>query len=888
MSANFEWQNEEDERRAQQVNWDDAPEPERPGESRRRPPWRIIGLIAGLAILAGAIVWWRVDQRIDSTLQAFRTDVIASHNLIQRAVADGDEEVFRSALSGRLPAWTVGQMEIFTANLFFDRAPLGLVPLEGSLPVILPLPEEEAVAGERQADIEFSADLNEAILTVDQPYRRDATGETVVLRQTTVYRRGDFRWLLAPPMEEFWGDWITTEGDYLSLIYPQRDEAISARLAADIDRQIGLMCATLEDIDCSADLHLSVRLDTDPSVLASMGQPLGALQRAREREDILELPAPTLVGLPVEEDTQQWENGYEALSEGYARHIVGAAIAQAVGWRCCDDAVLFNTLLEFQLSQLGIMTWSIGPVDYRRVLDSHLRLSEVGRHLRNRFQNSLDEDQQWEMRAAVDFLVKGIPGTSAASIQRTLDGTRNFNQFLARVTNVANENGATSIPGNLDLAWWLYAYSAPMAPIDPPLSPPDADLYLACTAVDGNQSTDPSVLLRYLPDLAHWTEMYKRQGFIWMSSLPDPNILLMQEFAMENESWQTNLWRDGEISPAYIPPPDGRYAISFGETDPAGRHMVVYEYDPQAEAINGFNLDLKDCDEGCAKTELPGRPSWSPDGQWAIYTGDNGSFPEDVLVAANDRFILLQSSGARPDLALSLGPGDAVPGSPDLRPIGTGRSPFWLDAQTFGYIRRIAADGPAVLTDEEIVLATLADTTPETVISAADLFGFLPEEIPLTRLSLGYVATHPEQPGRLFIVVLDELDQRTYIVLYDLETGLAESRLETLYYNLNHSLSFSPDGRYLVLTGQDRNTVTANDDNAVILVHDIAENQTVPLMTRLPFFLPSVVYDWTEDSRWLAVAMEDNLVGLVAPDEAYVQLLPHNYGACTSVAWVEK
>lgn len=154
-------------------------------------------------------------------------------------------------------------------------------------------------------------------------------------------------------------------------------------------------------------------------------------------------------------------------------------------------------------------------------------------------------------------------------------------------------------------------------------------------------------------------------------------------------------------------------------------------------------------------------------------------------------------------------------------------------------------------------------------------------------MSLGYVATHPQQPNRLFIVVLDSAEFRSYVIVYDLNTRLPEVRLQLLY-NLNHSLSFSPDGRYLVMTGQDRDSVLGNDDMGVTLLHDIAANRTVPFLTRLPFFLPSVVYDWTEDGRWLAMVMGDNLVGIVAPDNGAVRLLPHNFGTCTSVAWVEE
>ena len=57
------------------------------------------------------------------------------------------------------------------------------------------------------------------------------------------------------------------------------------------------------------------------------------------------------------------------------------------------------------------------------------------------------------------------------------------------------------------------------------------------------------------------------------------------------------------------------------------------------------------------------------------------------------------------------------------------------------------------------------------------------------------------------------------------------------------------------------------------------------LLARLPYFLPSVVYDWTRDGL-LAVALDENLIGLIDPDRGGVRLLGHNQGACTSVAWL--
>ncbi|MCO5180745.1 MAG: hypothetical protein M9896_11950, partial [Candidatus Promineofilum sp.] len=91
MSANFDWQTEEDERRAQDNIWDDEPQLSGDRPPRRRLPWRLVAVVGVLVALVGALIWWRIDKQVEATLAAFRTDVIASHNLVQRAVAENDE-----------------------------------------------------------------------------------------------------------------------------------------------------------------------------------------------------------------------------------------------------------------------------------------------------------------------------------------------------------------------------------------------------------------------------------------------------------------------------------------------------------------------------------------------------------------------------------------------------------------------------------------------------------------------------------------------------------------------------------------------------------------------------------------------------------------------------
>ncbi|MEZ4517831.1 MAG: hypothetical protein R3C44_13765 [Chloroflexota bacterium] len=136
---------------------------------------------------------------------------------------------------------------------------------------------------------------------------------------------------------------------------------------------------------------------------------------------------------------------------------------------------------------------------------------------------------------------------------------------------------------------------------------------------------------------------------------------------------------------------------------------------------------------------------------------------------------------------------------------------------------------------------------------------------------------------------MDELQRVAYIFSYDLALQTPEYRFR-VRYDLNHSFGFSPDGRYLVVTGRDRtNGISGSaNDSGVLYLHNIADNITIPFAIRLPFFLASVTYDWTADSQWLALAMDDNLIALVAPDERYVQTIVHPYGACTSVAWLEE
>ncbi len=297
MSANFDWQTEDESNRDQSA-WEVPPEPSPAPPTGWKARWRLIAALVIMATVAGGLVWWRVDQQIDANLQAIRNDVASSYNLLQSAAANGDEELFRSVLSGRDATWTTATLALFNDGLLTDRRQLGLRASDGSLPLTLPVPVEEAAANEIVADFSFSPDLSEATVLTWHPYvYEDSSGtqKRVQLQQTAVFRMGGQRWLFSPPNAEFWGETESVETDRLTVIYPERDREIALRLADDLDALLVRACATLADLKCDESFRLDIRLDTEPNSLVAIDRSSRGI-RCAGRPDGRSEPAYTNAG----------------------------------------------------------------------------------------------------------------------------------------------------------------------------------------------------------------------------------------------------------------------------------------------------------------------------------------------------------------------------------------------------------------------------------------------------------------------------------------------------------------------------------------------------------------------------------------------------------------
>jgi hypothetical protein len=862
MPTNFDWQTDEEERWQEIVTIKPAPKPP-------RRYWRTILVIVFALAVAGAAVYRQVNLRVAATTAAMRQDVLSSYNLVRYAVAHQDEELFASLLSGRDLDWTEIQHGLFAEGIVIDRAPFGLrAHLEESLDIT------EARTGGPEIAVNLSPTLEEAEIVADESYvvmAHDGISDTVTLKQTSVYRRGSQRWLLSPPAATFWGEWDLIEQDALTLIYPERDRAIAERLVIDLDQQLKAMCRTLTDINCPGRRRVVLRLENDLASLATTTTP--APVSIDGGDFYLELPAPTLVGLPLD------EAGYQALSRGYAIQLVSALITYEVEWSCCQHALFYQALLDYQLSQLGLRPWPVTRDTYSRVLRDNVNINDAAL-LWSATDPALSESDVWQVYTTIDFLLQALPQNTAAAMQRQLRPRQSFLRWLNLFVGDPATGNGVPLMNILNDEWWFYAYTQTLATQAAPVtSRPPQDIHLVCTQAE---PVEEMTLYRYRFTSTDWLEEYTRPGFGFMNPLPGDDALALQVVNFDEEQWQTHIWRGSDSDMVVLG--GDTFRLSFGQTDPTGRYLVVY-----TDVLDGTSplpalVDLDRCDqEDCQLQPLLGVPVWSPAGSQTILTERN-VFAEGPLLAANDRM-----SFFAPDVPLSqwrLFRGDSE-GQPlragdNLMEIGRGYAPFWLDEATYGYIRLTAraSDPPA----QEIVIASVEDDRPRLLLGLTELRSAFRTEPEPSELTIRYVAAAPEEPSLLFIVAFATVERQAYLFSFDRASRELALHLQ-VGYRSNHSFGFSPDGRWLVLTGSESDVLGPGSTSEVVYLYDRARDQTERYLVKSSVLLPTNMYDWSADSRWLALLVDEKVLNLVEPEQNYQQLIRHDLGPCSSLAW---
>ncbi len=838
--SNFDWISDEDR------HWEPEP-PKEPEHKNRLSRWLVLFLLVVALVVAGAVMVYRqADERISAAEASVQADILAAHQLMLEAGMAGDVDLFRAGLSGRQEAWTAAQIALLEDGAMWERAAFGLTLLGD--------------VGQSPPTVEVSSDLRQAVVTYGLSYQ---VGDGVMdLRHTAVYRRGANRWLLAPPEGDFWGSWVTNRGSFVTLIYPQRDAAMGERLAFDLDRTMRRLCAASFSFGCLDGLNVSVRLSTQPDSLKTLFDTKSLLQNPRQ----LNLPAPTLLGIPTD------EAGYKLLADGYAAQIALAVMADVTDYTCCQRGLYFRAILDWQLSELGIVEWPLTPDTFETLLrDSDLFQGSVQGWRSADISGRLDAE--WIGAYALMQYLLEERGFSAELLQRNL--LQSYDEWLALTELDAQDQVAS---------WIQFVYHNSTSGQQAISSVPDpvSDLNLVC-----NFENNLPMLYRYDFATERWNDLAIISDdadyglFVPMNISGAIFVLEGQESWVDETVFLTTrsyLWQDGRRYPIYDSAQDplGEGAISSiaypVAIDPLQRYLMLVLFTESNE--NTFEnsllrlVDLATCStEGCAMIDsnltvdmLMSPSMWSPTG-------------EHMLISTQgDYFVGSVSESSNYPLYLADGLAQA------WIPVGEGSSPFWLDGQTYGYLR--IRDGGEM----EIVTAVVGENEPQVLLTMPELQAALPAEIAsyAPALRVNSVQPNPAFSGKLLLMAGSARGQTnaSYFFILD-QAGTPAQTLEYIeMQSTGGEAAFSPNGRYLQLIpyyyGNNANT------GGLLLNLETGERETAVFSPDSTGFWGR--NDWSQDSKWLLQQFTNYLL-LYAPDSGYQRLIPLGIPDCQYAFW---
>ncbi len=850
MSDMFDWTTEDDEAVWEEV----ATQPEPSPEPKKRPYWTF-AIIVVLLLVAATVVYWQVQSRIDATLVDVRSDLLSTHNLVNRAVAMQDVDLLAPLLSGRDMTWTRDQEQMMRDDGLFGRSALGL-------PLAQP-PENLAEGDERLVALELSPDLNSAELQFVELYRFGE--EEVPLQQTAVYRRGRERWLMSPPEDEFWGDWETAEIDDMTFIYPERDAELGKQLAVDLGWRILRHCREVEDFVCPDLSRLSVRFDTDVASLVALSDP-AVIYKANLR---LELPTPTLVGTPLDEE------GYDVLLRAYEAQILTAVLSEAVEYECCHHAPIVQAVTDYYLADIGLKPWPVSVTTFSEIANDVLTIERLN-WSKAHFLSPWDEDFAY-VYSFVDFLMSTELGKTPVEMLRLLRREQSLPAGLT-VLFAGRYSEGVPIQDVVIRDWWIYARAQAQETAEQrPLPLPDQDLLLSCEINNYNSDVPFSRLISFDTAVEAWQKTEDQVGIMFLNPLPQDNGAVLQAIDFETNIWQSYIWVNGKIQQPIVED----FLLSLGQTDSFGRYLVAFTGSPEAEQLTPSLFDLTDCGEnGCTATPLNDMPIWSPDSEHSLLI--SADIFETSVFAIGHRIASFSSMYDVVPVPIVLGDALGNPVTDRVALIDEGTMPFWITDEMFGYITMI--DDPTNPV-QEIRIGEVDDLQTRTLIAAPNLLHAVPEEDRPVRLIIRYAVTNPANPNML--AVMASYQQNGYLFTVDRVSGEVQLRLQA-QLQAQHLFGFSPDGRYLVVSANlEGDRYDMGIFNA-IYVHDIAANETEVFETGLSSFMPAFTFDWSADGNWFAFSYSNGFVWLYAPAYDYQELLTHDAGECTSLAWVNR
>lgn len=302
-------------------------------EGPNRPNrWRWLTLVAILALCALAVwgVWGYLQKRVDTTTQEIEEEIRRSVELLYQSADNGDIELFRTVLSGKDREWTALQLQQVGDGGLLERELFGW-ELQTALPTV--------------HEIVISPDLRSAVVTLTVPYRYDVGNgvtETVSLFLPTTYRRGESRWLFAPPEETFWGakSLVMAGGEQVILSGPERD--------AELIQEVANLTAQLIQPLCQ-DGHINPLCAEFSLEFSTAPQPFDPWNLAGDEP--CPLPTPSLAGVPSD------AKSHRLVVQSYARLVL----------HCVGKNWGVYGAIEWWLAEQGVIAWPLESADYALV-----------------------------------------------------------------------------------------------------------------------------------------------------------------------------------------------------------------------------------------------------------------------------------------------------------------------------------------------------------------------------------------------------------------------------------------------------------------------------------------------------------------------------------------
>jgi hypothetical protein len=181
---------------------------------------------------------------------------------------------------------------------------------------------------------------------------------------------------------------------------------------------------------------------------------------------------------------------------------------------------------------------------------------------------------------------------------------------------------------------------------------------------------------------------------------------------------------------------------------------------------------------------------------------------------------------------------------------------------------------------------SLDESEPQMLFSLSDLMEVIGEGSNSSRLFWNqYVIVHPDNPDQLFVVVFSTRERGSYLLKYDRASGEVQQLLSSGYF-ANHSLGLSPDSHYLVFGGTDELDPVAGEESALLQVYDLQRDEVIPFLSLAADFAPYTTYDWSRDGQWLALLLNDGMVGIFSPEARQLRLIATPEGACGTPVWI--